>query len=143
MRCWCGYLSGARCTLFAYGPADATAIPELRHLLLLALFKSRPVLSFWYRLTQVVPEKRPLNGCSGSSTYDILTFATKPYVICFFLTFSLVFVLTSLAWLQLSESQFQNAGTLMLKAVPIIELMTDELQLTCSFQKIVVTVSLK
>ena len=22
--CWCGYLSGARCTL-AYGPADATA----------------------------------------------------------------------------------------------------------------------
>ena len=64
-------------------------------------------------------------------------------MICFFLTFSLVFVLTSLAWLQLSESQFQNAGTLMLKAVPIIELMTDELQLTCSFQKIVVTVSLK
>ena len=25
MRCWCGYLSGPRCTLFAYGPADATA----------------------------------------------------------------------------------------------------------------------
>ena len=25
MRCWCGYLSGARCRLFAYGPADATA----------------------------------------------------------------------------------------------------------------------
>jgi len=24
-RCWCGYLSGARCRLFAYGPADATA----------------------------------------------------------------------------------------------------------------------
>jgi len=21
MRCWCGYLSGATCTLFAYGPA--------------------------------------------------------------------------------------------------------------------------
>ena len=36
MRCWCGYLSGARCRLFAYGPADATAIPNphrvLRHL---------------------------------------------------------------------------------------------------------------
>jgi len=25
MRCWCGYLSGARCRLFAYGPTDATA----------------------------------------------------------------------------------------------------------------------
>jgi len=25
MRCWCGYLSGAGCILFAYGPADATA----------------------------------------------------------------------------------------------------------------------
>ena len=25
MRCWCGYLSGARCKLFAHGPADATA----------------------------------------------------------------------------------------------------------------------
>ena len=28
MRCWCGYLSAARCRLFAYGPADATAIPS-------------------------------------------------------------------------------------------------------------------
>jgi len=25
MRCWRGYLSGARCKWFAYGPADATA----------------------------------------------------------------------------------------------------------------------
>ena len=25
MRHWCGYLSGARCRFFAYGPADATA----------------------------------------------------------------------------------------------------------------------
>jgi len=25
MTCWCGYLSGVRCILFAYGPADATA----------------------------------------------------------------------------------------------------------------------
>jgi len=33
MRCWCGYLSGARCRLFAYGPADATAIPKPCHLL--------------------------------------------------------------------------------------------------------------
>jgi len=33
MRCWCGYLSGARCRLFAYGPADATAIPKPQCLL--------------------------------------------------------------------------------------------------------------
>jgi len=32
----------------------------------LASFKSRLVLPFWYRLTQVVLEKRPLNGCSSS-----------------------------------------------------------------------------
>jgi len=25
MRCWCGYVSGTRCRLFTYGPADATA----------------------------------------------------------------------------------------------------------------------
>ena len=29
----------------------------------LVSFKSRVVLPFWYRLTQVVLEKRPLNGC--------------------------------------------------------------------------------
>ena len=31
----------------------------------LASFKSRLVLPFWYRLTQVVLEKRPLNRCSS------------------------------------------------------------------------------
>jgi len=34
----------------------------------LASFKSRLVLPFWYWLTQVVMEKRPLNGCSSSSS---------------------------------------------------------------------------
>jgi len=33
----------------------------------LASVKSRPVLLFWYRLTQVVLEKRPLNGCSSGT----------------------------------------------------------------------------
>jgi len=33
MTCWCGYLSGVRYRLFAYGPADATAISKPRHLL--------------------------------------------------------------------------------------------------------------
>ena len=32
-RCCCGYLSGARCRLFAYGPADATASQNPGHLL--------------------------------------------------------------------------------------------------------------
>ena len=61
MRCWCGYLSGARCRLFAYGPADATTIPKPHHLL--------PHLNpDWFYLsdTQVVLENRPLNGCSSS-----------------------------------------------------------------------------
>jgi len=53
-----GYLSEARCRL-AYGPADATAT----HCLLLSSVKSRLVLPFWYRLTWVVPDKGPLNGC--------------------------------------------------------------------------------
>jgi len=29
----CGYLFGARCRLFAYGPADATVIPQPYYLL--------------------------------------------------------------------------------------------------------------
>jgi len=59
MRCWHCYLSGAKCKWFAYGPSDATAIP-----LFLASLESKMVLPFWYQITQVVLEKRPLNGCS-------------------------------------------------------------------------------
>jgi len=33
ISCWCGYLSEVKCRLFAYGPADATAIPKPHHLL--------------------------------------------------------------------------------------------------------------
>jgi len=33
----------------------------------LVSFKSRLVLPFWYRLIQVVVEKRLLNGCSSTS----------------------------------------------------------------------------
>jgi len=66
MRCWCGYLSGARCRLFAYGPPDATAIPKPHHL----LPHSNPYsfLPFRYWLTQFVLEKRLLNWCSSSSS---------------------------------------------------------------------------
>ena len=56
MRCWCGYLSGTRCRLFEYGPANATGSP--------ASYKSRLVLPPRYWLIQVVLKKRPLTGCS-------------------------------------------------------------------------------
>ena len=62
MRCWCGHLSGARCRLFAYGPADATAIPKT--ISSVASFKSKPVLPFWYCFTRVVLEMRPINRCN-------------------------------------------------------------------------------
>ena len=55
--CWCGYLTGARCRL-AYGPADATAT----HCLLLQQNQDW-FLPFWHRLTRVVLDKGPLNGC--------------------------------------------------------------------------------
>ena len=43
------------------------------HSLSLAPVKSRLVLPFWYRLTQVVLEKRPLNGCCCSTAFSALT----------------------------------------------------------------------
>ena len=46
----------------------------------LASLKSKLVLFFWYRLTQVVLEKRPLNGCSSSYIY-LVCFST-PCVAC-------------------------------------------------------------
>ena len=54
-------VSGARCRLFAYGPADATAPKPPPSLV---SFKHILVLPFWHRLTEVVLKKRPLNGCS-------------------------------------------------------------------------------
>jgi len=40
----------------------------------LVSFKSRLDLPFWYWLTQVSREKRPLNGCSSSEYFFLLTF---------------------------------------------------------------------
>ena len=74
MRCCCGYLSGARCRLFAYGPADATAVPKTPSSL--ASFKYRLVLPFWYQITEADLENRPLNRCSSSSSslrYSLMT----------------------------------------------------------------------
>ena len=57
--------------MFAYGPADATV---------------RLFLPIWYRLTQVVLEKRPFKGCSGSSGLSLIVIH---YVcVCGFIAFS-------------------------------------------------------
>ena len=79
MRCWCGYLSGVRCRLFANGPADATAIPK-PHNILLHLNPDWFYLS-WYRVTQVVLKKTSLNGCSSSSSTWV---AVPAFVTVFF-----------------------------------------------------------
>ena len=58
MDCWRGYLSGPRCRLFAYGPADANAIPKLNHLLLhLKCGKvfAFPVLAYLGDIKEAVP----------------------------------------------------------------------------------------
>jgi len=48
------------------------------HSLPFASVKSRLVLPFWYRLTRVVPEKGPLNGCvCVSNPETLLTTSTK------------------------------------------------------------------
>jgi len=59
MRCWHGYLSGARCKCFAYNPADATATPSS-----LALLKSRLVELLWCQLTQAVLEQEAVKRVS-------------------------------------------------------------------------------
>jgi len=58
IRCRHGYLSGAKCKWFVYGPADATVTSSS-----LASVKSRTVWPFWCRLIKVVLEKRRSDGC--------------------------------------------------------------------------------
>ena len=61
VRYWRGYLSGARCKWFAYGPADATATSS----------PLAPVKPEWFTFLVPAypgcPGKRMLNGCSTSS----------------------------------------------------------------------------
>jgi len=54
------------------------------HSLSLASVKSRLVLPFWYRLTQVVLEKRPLNGCSCSIACPPAVGMCFPWPLLFF-----------------------------------------------------------
>ena len=58
MRCWRGYLSGARCRWFACGPADATAIPIIS-----CFIKIHVGITFLVPAYSVVLEKRLINGC--------------------------------------------------------------------------------
>ena len=58
MRCWCDYLSGAKCKGFAYVPSDATAT-----LSSLASLQSRMVLPFGADLPWL--SWRPFKGCSS------------------------------------------------------------------------------
>jgi len=58
--CWHGYLSGARCrSAVDLHMAQLMPLPST----VSCSSKSRLVLPFWYRLTRVVPDKGPLNGC--------------------------------------------------------------------------------
>ena len=80
---WRGYLSGARCRL-AYGPADATAT----HCLLPNLNPDSFYLS-GIRLTQVVLERRPLNG-SSSRKHSIAPAVVKVIAVCLLLNVSVI-----------------------------------------------------
>ena len=62
----CKNLSGeVLAWLFVWSEVHTCICPSWCHChsLFLASVKSRLVLPFWYRLTRVVPEKGPLNGC--------------------------------------------------------------------------------
>ena len=62
------------------------------HSLSFASVKSTLVLPFWYRLTRVVPDKGPLNGCA---CYNIETLLTDVFLLSSFLC---CFVLLEMLW---------------------------------------------
>ena len=71
MSCWCGYLSGAiEVQIVCIWSIWSSWCLQPQTPSSLASFKSRLSLPFWYWLTQVVLEKRPLNGCSNSDDGD-------------------------------------------------------------------------
>jgi len=67
MRCWWGYVWSKVHIVCIW---SSWCHCHLKTPSTLASFKSRLALPFWYGLTQVVLEKRPLNGCSSSSVLD-------------------------------------------------------------------------
>jgi len=76
LRYWRGYLSGARYKWSAYGSADATATPSS-----LPSLKSRMVYLSGAGFTQVVREKRPLNGCSVVWYRSTFWYASKQLLV--------------------------------------------------------------
>ena len=70
MRWCCGYLSGVRYRLFAYGPADATVSSKPCHVL-------RHFNPNWFYLSgtglsRLFSGKRPINGWSSSTRVFVL-----------------------------------------------------------------------
>ena len=63
MRYCCGYMSGARCRLFACGPADVTAFPKP---LISCHISVQTGFTFLVLAYLGCPEKRPLNWCSSN-----------------------------------------------------------------------------
>jgi len=79
------------------------------HSLSLASVKSRLVLPFWYRLTRVVPDKEPLNGCVCVRACVYCIQSTEFFII----TFSPTWWNTSLnfyQWCHWPEIQFVHVG---------------------------------
>jgi len=65
------------------------------HSLSLASVKSRLVLPFWYRLTQVVRDKGPLNGCVCVYIHTYAECLIKPYYLIFFVIYISIFSILS------------------------------------------------
>ena len=83
-RCWLGSRKGIRpvkklsggvlAWLSVWSEVQTCILPSWCHCYSpsLASIKSRLVLPFWYQLTRVVPDKRPLNGCVCVCVFAIL-----------------------------------------------------------------------
>jgi len=69
-RCWLG--GGVLAWLSVWSEVQTCICPSWCHChsLSFASVKSRLVLPFWYRLTQVVPDKGPLSGCVTVMKYS-------------------------------------------------------------------------
>ena len=74
MRCWCGYLSGTRCRLFAHGPADATAPSNP---IISCLIKIHTGFTFLVLVYLGRPNYRTLNGCSSSCLFTTKQYYTR------------------------------------------------------------------
>jgi len=61
----------------------------------LASFKSTLVLPFWYRLTQVVLENRPLNGCSVVVVVVVVVVSIYAVIIIIIIAMTMFVVLSS------------------------------------------------